>query len=212
MPLLLGQRVEDLDPVPGVSFLAHPQGVYLCFNNRRGIRQLWHSYYPFWQLSHPCLSAKLIALCTKQNLTIAMAESCSGGGIASAITDYAGASKVFIEGLVVYSAQAKSRLLGVAEEELPPGCVDANLTLALAEKVRTSSGSSLGLAITGALGPQSPAERVNVGQVYIAVAGFSRSVVGKFFFPGDRLTVKQAAIDAGINFMLTFIARWWKLA
>jgi len=142
-------------------------------------------------------------------MTLALAESCTGGGIADALTDIPGASRMLVGGVVAYTPSAKSQLLGLKARDLPAGSVGAALTENMAVNIRSILGASLGLGITGALGPISPSEHVHLGEVYISVAGLGRSMVSKFKFSGDRQTIKVAAIDAAINYLLTYIARWY---
>lgn len=154
-------------------------------------------------------SQKLVKLLASKNLTLAVAESATGGGIASAITDIPGASLVLLGGVVAYTPLAKSRLLGLPAASLPLGCVSAALTQRMAEAVRHSLRADLAIALTGALGPDSPAPNIPVGMVYIAVTGLDKNVVTEFIFTGDRQTNKSAAVVAGLNMLLTFVARWY---
>ena len=151
----------------------------------------------------------LVSQLASKNLTLAVVESATGGGIASAITDIPGASRVLLGGVVAYTPQAKSQLLGLPAESLPPGCVSAALTQSMAEAIRCSLKADLAMAITGALGPDSPAPHIPVGTVYIAVTGLGKSVVREFNFVGDRQTNKKAAVIAGLNFLMCFVARWY---
>ena len=206
MPLLLG--IQDFNPVLGTRITPHPQGVYLNLSDKRLTKELWDRYYPHWQLGVQDPGRFLALLLTDKKLTLALAESCTGGGIANALTNQPGASQYLQGGVVVYTPEAKTKLLGIPRDELPPGGVGPNLTLAMAASIGSVLKADLGLGITGALGPLSPAPDVSVGEVYIAVQGMGKSKVCKFNFCGDRQTIKTAAIDAAINFVLVCLARW----
>lgn len=207
MPLLLGLLPENLVAKEGVRVSPHPQGVNLAFTERKLVREYWQTYYPHWRLNFSNPPLALLQLMQKYNLTLALAESCTGGGIASRLTDFAGASRVLAGGVVVYTPLAKSRLLGLAD--LPPGCVAASLTQRMAAKIRSALGADLGLGITGALGPQSPAEHIQVGEIYIGVHGLGQNLVRKFKFSGDRQTIKGVAIEAAFNILMAYVARWY---
>jgi PncC family amidohydrolase len=152
-------------------------------------------------------AGRLVQLLAKHGLSLALAESCTGGGIASLLADIPGASRVLSGGVVVYTPEAKRLLLGIAAEELPPGCVGEELTRAMAVRIMSLLGTNLALAITGALGPQSPADSIEVGEVYISIAGLGQQEVEKFIFAGDRQTIKRAAVAASIDNLLAYIAR-----
>lgn len=209
MPVLFGLNQDDLSPVLGVEYHIHPQGVFLTFTDRRQISACWKTYYLFWKLGYTHPPQALVHILTVKKLTLAVAESCTGGGICNALTDIPGASKVLSGGAVAYTPSAKSTLLGIDREELPPGCVDANLTLKMAENIKNLLGTDLALGITGALGPETPSDNICVGEVYLALAGLNHSVTAKFNFTGDRHTIKKAAIAAALNALLAYIARWY---
>ncbi len=154
-------------------------------------------------------SEKLVQLLAEHRLSLALAESCTGGSIAGLITDIPGASQVFAGGVVAYTPEAKTSLLGLVAAELPPGCVGAELTKAMAVRVVSRLRTDLALAITGALGPTSPAESIQVGEVYISIVGLGQQEVKKFIFAGDRQTIKDAAVAASIDNLLAYIARWY---
>lgn len=152
---------------------------------------------------------KLVQLLACNGLSLALAESCTGGSIAGRITDIPGASRVLAGGVVAYTPEAKTVLLGLSASELPRGCVGEELTKVMAARALSLLGTDLALAITGALGPDSPAESVQVGEVYISIAGLGRHEAEKFIFAGDRQTIKEAAVAASIDSLLAYIARWY---
>lgn len=143
-----------------------------------------------------------------RGLTLALAESCTGGGIAGAITAVPGASGVFKGGVVAYTPAAKMTLLGLTAAELPPGCVGEELTRKMAERIRELLQADLALAITGALGPASPHESIQVGRVHICLVKSGYEESRRFFFSGNRQTMKRAAVNDSLNCLLQFIAGW----
>ena len=134
---------------------------------------------------------------------IATAESCTGGLIASRITDISGSSAYFEQGFVTYSNEAKMTLLGVSKDivatEGGPGAVSEACARAMAEGARAATGSEVGLSVTGIAGPTGGTPEKPVGTVYMAVATLSGTTCRYHLFKGTRLEVKaqtaQAALD-----------------
>ena len=134
---------------------------------------------------------------------IATAESCTGGLIASRITDISGSSAYFEQGFITYSNEAKIALLGVSKDivavEGGPGAVSEACARAMAEGVRAVTGSDVGLSVTGIAGPTGGTAEKPVGTVYMAVATPSGTTCRHHLFEGSRLEVKaktaQAALD-----------------
>ncbi len=110
--------------------------------------------------------------------TLAVAESCTGGGIGQMLTDVAGSSNYFLGGVIAYDNQVKISLLGVSSEDLAlAGAVSEAVALQMAAGVRTRLGASWGLSVTGIAGPSGGTEAKLVGLVYIGLAGPSGEVV-----------------------------------
>jgi nicotinamide-nucleotide amidase len=128
-------------------------------------------------------------------LTVATAESCTGGWVASAITDISGASDVLDRAVVTYSNEAKEQVLGVSYGTLVrDGAVAATTAEEMAEGVRTFAGADVGIALTGIAGPTGGTEEKPVGTVYISVATPDRTVVVHAQFRKlDRLRFKKRA-------------------
>ncbi len=132
---------------------------------------------------------------------LATAESCTGGFMASRITDVSGASRVFGHGFVTYANEAKQRHLGVSAQLLEQhGAVSEPVAAAMAEGVLAVSGADHALAITGIAGPTGGSEDKPVGTVFIGLASKgSATVVRRFFYPGSRdrfkLLSSQAALE-----------------
>lgn len=134
--------------------------------------------------------------------TLAVAESCTGGLVAQRLTDVAGSSKYFVEGVVAYSNAAKTRLLGVDPKLiLADGAVSASVAEAMAEGVRERAGTDFGLAITGIAGPGGGTEEKPVGLVYVALADDAHTEHRKLNLPGDRHLVRWRASQAVLDLL-----------
>ncbi|MBL8841327.1 MAG: CinA family nicotinamide mononucleotide deamidase-related protein [Planctomycetes bacterium] len=134
--------------------------------------------------------------------TVAVAESCSGGRIAAALTAIAGASDVFLEAAVTYSAAAKERALGVPRPLLEQsGVVSEAVARAMAEGIRERAGATWGVATTGIAGPSGGSAAEPVGVVYLAVAGPAGSVAVRKHFPGDRDSVQQFSVIGALDLL-----------
>ena len=140
--------------------------------------------------------------------TIATAESCTGGGVAAALTSLAGSSDYVMGGIVSYSNAAKASLLGVPQEILETrGAVSPECARAMAEGARRALGSDLAVSTTGIAGPGGGTARKPVGLVYIAVAGPDGTSAVEHHFPGDRAAVTSAATEAALAMLLAHIER-----
>lgn len=119
----------------------------------------------------PALARKVLATARANGLTIATAESCTGGMVAAALTGIAGSSDVFDRGFVTYSNAAKAAMIGVPEALLAQhGAVSAEVAAAMAEGALKASGAGLTVAITGVAGPGGGSTAKPVGLVYLAAA------------------------------------------
>ena len=110
-------------------------------------------------------------LLIERGATLALAESCTGGLLAKRLTDRAGSSAYFTEGLVTYSNESKERLLGVPRETLiEHGAVSEPVAHAMAEGVRKVAGTDYGLSVTGVAGPDGGTEEKPVGLVFVGIS------------------------------------------
>lgn len=142
----------------------------------------------------------VVRLLRNAKKTIALAESCTGGMIASRITDISGASACFLGSIVAYSNQLKTSLLGVAETTLAGhGAVSEETAREMAEGVRRKTGADLGLSVTGIAGPDGGSPEKPVGTVYIALATSSHTLCQRFSFGGSRWQVRKATCQEGLD-------------
>jgi nicotinamide-nucleotide amidase len=131
------------------------------------------------------------ALLRQSRMTLALAESCTGGMIAQRITAIPGSSAYFLEGAVTYANSAKLHLLGVTPAILDAkGAVSAECAEAMAQGVRRSAGSDLGLAVTGIAGPDGGSVEKPVGTVYISLATSDGCRTERFLFGRSREEIR----------------------
>ena len=134
--------------------------------------------------------------------TVSVAESCTGGLIAQRLTDVPGSSKYFIEGVVAYANDAKTRTLGVEPILLlEQGAVSAPVAEAMAEGIRKRAETDFGLSVTGIAGPDGGTEEKPVGTVYIALADERGTEHRKLKLPGDRQLIRWRASQAALDML-----------
>jgi PncC family amidohydrolase len=137
-----------------------------------------------------------------RRLTVALAESCTGGLIGHRLTDVAGSSAYFERGFVVYSNAAKQALLGVPESVLARhGAVSAPCAEAMARGAREQAGTDLGLSVTGIAGPDGGTPTKPVGTVFLAVADGRAARVEHHRFTRDREGNKALAAVRGLDLL-----------
>ena len=154
------------------------------------------------------LSRRVVALLEEKQLTLAVAESCTGGMVAARLTDVPGCSRVFGTGVVSYSGDCKETMLGVRRETLSRyGAVSEQTAGEMARGVRQHSGASLGLSITGEAGPRAAEDRP-VGTVYIALSDGKRTWVQEWQFGNgsrDRGAIRRAAASAALDLVRRYL-------
>jgi nicotinamide-nucleotide amidase len=143
----------------------------------------------------------LLAQMDAKGMTLATAESCTGGLIAAALTAIAGSSSVVMAGFVTYSNDAKQKMVGVSPESLSQhGAVSAEVARAMAEGARARAGVSLALSCTGIAGPGGATPGKPVGLVFIGCAREGApTLVERHVFPGDRAAVREATVAAALD-------------
>jgi len=144
--------------------------------------------FPPWQ--------EIIFLATQQGKTIAVAESCTGGGIGSALTDIAGSSRVFLGGVVAYANEVKTRLLGVAPETLASyGAVSFETCEAMLKGARKLFSPFYAVAVTGIAGPEGGSPEKRVGTVFIGLSTPAETSLFHCHFSGNRGDIRQQSIS-----------------
>jgi competence/damage-inducible protein CinA-like protein len=146
--------------------------------------------------------------CRARGLTLATAESCTGGLVAARLTSVPGASDVFLGAVVSYADEVKVGELGVPEALLREhGAVSPEVAAAMAEGARARLGADVAVAVTGIAGPGGATPEKPVGLVYLAVAGPGGARrAADLDLPGDRTTVRVRAAVAALHLVRRFVA------
>lgn len=132
-------------------------------------------------------------------LTLAVAESCTGGLIGHRLTNVPGSSDYFLASLVTYSDRAKASLLNVPEETIHRhGAVSAEVARAMAEGVRDACGADIGLSVTGIAGPTGATPAKPVGLTYVGLAGAGETTAEEHRLRGNRAMVKERAAQVAL--------------
>jgi nicotinamide-nucleotide amidase len=148
----------------------------------------------------------IAAALTEKKLTIAVAESCTGGSIANRLTDISGSSVYFERGLVTYSNAAKISMLGVPAEIIEKhGAVSEETARLMAEGVRKLAGTLLGLSSTGIAGPTGGSKEKPVGTVYVALSDANQTVCRHHAFRWDRKRNKQISTEAALMMLKNYL-------
>jgi len=154
------------------------------------------------------LAERLQGICLGRSLTVATAESCTGGLVASAITDVAGSSAYFLGGIVSYADDAKRDVLGVPAPLLDAhGAVSAQVARAMATGARERLRASLAVSVTGIAGPGGGTSAKPVGLTYIAVADPAGVDVRRHLWTGDRAANKLSSAEAALEMLIERAAR-----
>lgn len=158
---------------------------------------------PFADLAEP-----LLADCRRRGLKLATAESCTGGLIAACLTEIPGSSDVVERGMVTYSNQAKTELLGVPAALIERhGAVSAEVAAAMAEGALARSAADLAVAATGIAGPGGGSATKPVGLVFIGVARRGGPAeTRRCQFAGDRSAVRLATVEAALRLLGAAVA------
>jgi nicotinamide-nucleotide amidase len=140
----------------------------------------------------------VLGLCRARGLTLATAESCTGGLVAARLTDVPGSSDVFVGGVVAYSDDVKERALDVPRDTLARhGAVSEETAAAMADGVRARLGADVGVAVTGVAGPGGGTPEKPVGLVLFHVAGPDGEKALRFEMPGERDWIRsRSAVTA----------------
>ena len=152
------------------------------------------------------LEQQVIAALKAHGLTLATAESCTGGLTAKRLTDVPGASAVFLGGVVSYTNGVKERVLGVPHGTLEAySAVSDPTARAMAEGVRRLTGAECGVSVTGVAGPDRDDRGHEVGTVYIALSEGNGTDVRLLHLSGDRGAIRAAAADEMFRLLLAHL-------
>ena len=150
------------------------------------------------------LNKKIISLLKRKKMKLAIAESCTGGMLSSAITSVSGSSKIFTMGLVTYSNQAKINILKVSQKIIKQyGAVSVQCCLAMVNNLNKISRSKICVSITGIAGPNGGTKLKPVGLVYTGVKNGNKIRINKCFFKSKkRLSIQKATVKKALDLIL----------
>ena len=163
-----------------------------------------------FSIDEPSLENVVVEKLLKHKLTLATAESCTGGLLSEMITRVPGVSEVYDSGYITYSNASKVRLLNVSEETLKDhGAVSMETANEMAEHVRSISGSDFGISISGLAGPGGGSDEKPVGLVYVSLATKEETVSKKLLLGrnriNDRERIRQLASMHALKLLLDFV-------
>lgn len=152
------------------------------------------------------LASRLQRTAVARGLTVATAESCTGGLIGHTLTAIAGSSDYYRGGVISYSNELKRDLLGVSPESLErSGAVSEAVAAAMAVGARERLGVDVAVAVTGVAGPGGGTAEKPVGLTYVAVAGPAGSVVRRHVWEADRTANKERSAAAALELLLELL-------
>jgi nicotinamide-nucleotide amidase len=150
----------------------------------------------------------VLDLCKEQGLSLATAESCTGGMVAERLTSVPGSSQVFVGAVVAYADEVKASELGVADELLERhGAVSAEVAAAMAAGARERLRADVAVAVTGIAGPGGGSEDKPVGLVYLHAEAPTGSRSADFVFPGDRDGIRRRAAVTALHLVRRLLAQ-----
>ncbi len=150
----------------------------------------------------------VLAACLKRGLSLATAESCTGGLVAARLTSVPGSSDAFRGGVVAYADGVKREELGVSDELLARhGAVSAEVAAAMAAGARAQLGADVAVAVTGIAGPGGGTPEKPVGLVYLHAEGTEGSASRELNLPGDRSAIRGRATAAALHVVRTLLAQ-----
>jgi PncC family amidohydrolase len=143
-----------------------------------------------------------------QGLTLATAESCTGGLVAHRLTNISGSSAYFLGGFVTYSNEAKERFVGVRHETLlDHGAVSEETAREMARGARQEMGVDVAVAITGIAGPTGGTPEKPVGLVYVALSAVDTELCRRFVWSGDRVSNKIESAEAALQLVSDYLQK-----
>ena len=154
------------------------------------------------------LAEVVVDACRGKRLTLAVAESCTGGLLGARLTAIPGASDVFRGGVIAYDNDVKSETLGVPAALIEEhGAVSEPVVISMSAGARTVAGADLGVAITGVAGPSGGTSEKPVGTVWLALADRAAVTSRHIRFFGDRNEIRYRATQAALELIRRKLAR-----
>ncbi len=148
---------------------------------------------------------EIVVKFAKNNIKLAIAESCTGGYISNAITNISGASKVFERGIICYSNNSKIDLLNIDPDRIDQfGAVSEIVAKQLAHNIRVLSNVDIGIGITGIAGPTGGTVEKPVGLVFIGFSTEKGTIVEKHQFKAERITFKEKVLEKVLSLLQNF--------
>jgi len=148
---------------------------------------------------------EIVAKFAKNNIKLAIAESCTGGYISNAITNISGASKVFERGIICYSNNSKIDLLNIDPDRIDQfGAVSEIVAKQMAYNIRVLSNVDIGIGITGIAGPTGGTAEKPVGLVFIGFSTEKDTIVEKHQFKAERITFKERVLEKVLSLLQNF--------
>lgn len=210
---IVGRRIEacKLPEEIAVSYRAAFPEVHLVLKAAEGIdlhgpservREALNQGVIYTEDSDQTLVQKVHELLRARSATVATAESCTGGMIASQLTELPGSSEVFLGSVVAYDNRVKHQMLHVSQDTLAQyGAVSSRTVCEMAQSVRSLMGTTYGVAISGVAGPGGGTEEKPVGTIYVGVSGPTHSFEVGFVYVSDRRMVRTYATYAALDLL-----------
>jgi nicotinamide-nucleotide amidase len=152
------------------------------------------------------LESVVVNLLVRKNLRLALAESCTGGAIANRITNVPGSSKAFLAGVVSYSNESKTEILGVPAEMIHKhGAVSPEVAEAMARGAAERTGAEIAVSVTGIAGPDGGSAEKPVGLVYIGLRTPDGVSSTRNFYVGGRQGVKDRSVQTALDTIRTYL-------
>jgi len=155
------------------------------------------------------LAEEIGRLLMSRGLTVAVAESCTGGKLGDMLTDVPGSSDYFLGGVISYSNDAKSNLLGVDGKTLKAkGAVSEEVAIQMAAGARRQLQADVGVGITGIAGPTGGTLTKPVGLVYVAISSSKSSKCSRCVFKGSRSEIKTQSANRALEMLREFVTHF----